>query len=51
MYFLDIPSRELRIHNTPQDIRSIFIEINLIKTIWLFCGCYDKFMLVWLFKR
>ena len=36
----DIPSRELKIHNTPEDIESIFIEINLIKTKWLFCGCY-----------
>ena len=36
----DIPSRELKIHNTPEDIESIFIEINLIKTRWLFCGCY-----------
>ena len=32
----DIPSRELKIHNTPVDIESIFIEINLIKTKWLF---------------
>ena len=37
----DIASRELKIdNNTPQDIESIFIEINLIKTKWLFCGCY-----------
>ena len=36
----DIPSRELKIHNTPEDIESIFIKINLIKTKWLFCGCY-----------
>ena len=28
----DIPSRKLKIHNTPEDIESIFIEINLIKT-------------------
>ena len=28
----DIPSKELKIHNTPEDIGSIFIEINLIKT-------------------
>ena len=28
----DIPSRELKIHNTPEDIESIFIEVNLIKT-------------------
>ena len=33
----DIPSRELKMHNTPEDIKSIFIEINLIKTRWLFC--------------
>ena len=37
----DIPSRELKIHNTPEDIESIFIEINLIKTKWRFCGCYQ----------
>ena len=34
-----IPSRELKIHSTPEDIESIFIEINLIKTRRLFCGC------------
>ena len=32
----DIPSRKLKIHNTPEDIESIFIEINLIKTKRLF---------------
>ena len=36
----DIPSRELKIHNTPEDIESIFIKIYLIKTKWLLCGCY-----------
>ena len=36
----DSPSRELKIHNTPKDNESIFIEINLIKTNWCFCGCY-----------
>ena len=36
----DIPSRELKTRNTPEDIESIFIEINVIKTRWLFCGCY-----------
>ena len=36
----DIPSRELKIHNTPEYIESILIKINLIKTKWLFCGCY-----------
>ena len=36
----DIPSRELKIHNTPEDVDSIFIEINLIKINWHFCGCY-----------
>ena len=35
----DIPSRELKIHKTPEYIESIFIEINLIKIRWLFCGC------------
>ena len=29
-----------KIHNTPEYIESIFIKINLIKTKWLFCGCY-----------
>ena len=36
----DIPSRELKIHNTPEDVESIFIKINLIKTKCFFCGCY-----------
>ena len=36
----DIPSKELKIHSTPEDIESIFLEIKLIKTGWLFCGCY-----------
>ena len=36
----DISSRELKIHNTPEDIESIFVEVNMIKTKWLFCGCY-----------
>ena len=31
----DIPSKELKIDNTPEDIESIFIETNLIKTKWL----------------
>ena len=35
----DISSRELKIHKTPEYIESIFIEINLIKIRWLFCGC------------
>ena len=30
----------MKIHNNPEDIESIFIKINLIKTRWLFCGCY-----------
>ena len=34
------PRRELKIHNVAEDIESTFIEINLIKTKWLFCGCY-----------
>ena len=32
----DTPSRELKIHNTPEDIESTFTEINLIKTKWPF---------------
>ena len=35
-----MPNRELEIHNTPEDIESIFFEINLIKTKWPFRGCY-----------
>ena len=31
----DIPSKELKINNTPEDIESIFIETNQIKTKWL----------------
>ena len=40
----DIPSRELKIRNTPEDIESIFIEINQIKTKWFFCGCYHPIL-------
>ena len=41
IYFREgIPSKELKIHNTPEDIESIFIKIILIKTRWIFCGCY-----------
>ena len=36
----NIPSRELKIHNNLENIESIFIEINLIKSKWLFCSCY-----------
>ena len=32
----DISSRELKTRNTPEDIESIFVEINMIKTKWLF---------------
>ena len=32
----DIPSKKLKIHNAPEDIESILIEINLIKTNRLF---------------
>ena len=27
---------ELKTHNTPEDIKSVFIKINLIKTKWFF---------------
>ena len=46
----NIPRRELKIHNTPEDIECIFTKINLIKTKWLFCGCchpsgqYDQYL-------
>ena len=36
----DISNKQLKIYNTPEDIESIFIEIILIKTEWLFCSCY-----------
>ena len=36
----NIPRRELKIGNTSEDIEGIFIEVNLIKTKWLFCSCY-----------
>ena len=35
----DVPNRELKIQNTPEEIESIFI-VNLIKVKRLFCGCY-----------
>ena len=35
----DFPSKILKIHKIPNDIQNIFVEINLLKTIWLFCGC------------
>ena len=31
-----IPSRELKFHSTPKDVESIFIEISIIKSKWLF---------------
>ena len=37
----DISSRELKIHNIPEDIESTFIKTNVIKTKWLFWGYYD----------
>ena len=38
----DSPSRELKTDNTPEDIESIFIKFNLIKTRWLFFGFYHQ---------
>ena len=38
-----IPSKELRLNinlNMPENIESIFVEINLFKAKWLVCGCY-----------
>ena len=62
----DIQNLELKIHITLEDIKGIFIEINLIKTKWPFCCFfffenigktldnyskqYDKFMFVGDFK-
>lgn len=36
----DIPSKELKKHNLPNDIEGIFVEINLRKTKWLIFGTY-----------
>ena len=35
-------NRKLKTHNTSEDIKSIYIEINLIKAKWLFCDCYHS---------
>ena len=40
--FQDIPRWELKMHHTPENIESMLIKINLIKTKWLFCGCYHQ---------
>ena len=37
-----ILSKGLKINNNREDIESIFIEINLIKTKWNLCGCYHS---------
>ena len=36
----DISNRQLKIYNTPEDMKSIFIEIILIKSKLIFCSCY-----------
>ena len=36
----DIPSRELKSTILQRILKVFFTEINLIKTKWLFCGCY-----------
>ena len=36
----DIPSKLLRKHILPDDIEALFLEINLKKQKWLFCGYY-----------
>ena len=35
-----IPTRLLNVHNFPNDIEGLFVEINLRKTKWLLCGTY-----------
>ena len=41
IYFLeDIPRETLKINGMPSDIESIFLQLNLIKTKLVFCGCY-----------
>ena len=35
-----VPSKELRFFNMPENVESIFVEINLFKAKWLVCGCY-----------
>ena len=36
----DIPSKELKDHNFPEDIEGIFVELNFRKTKWLLFGSY-----------
>ena len=38
----DIPSRESKIYNVPEDIERIFIEINLIKTKCFFVAAITQ---------
>ena len=38
----DIPDRELKIHNTPENVEIVFIKTHLLKTKWLFGGCYHS---------
>lgn len=37
----DIPNKELKMCKMPNDTEGVFIELNLIKTKWLFCGFND----------
>ena len=36
----DIPSKELKDHNFPDDIEGVFVELNFRKTKWLLMGSY-----------
>ena len=35
-----IPSKELRFFDMLENVESILVEINFLKTKWLVCGCY-----------
>ena len=36
----DVPNKQLTKHKLPEDIESIFVEVNLRKTKWLIFGGY-----------
>ena len=37
----DIPNKALNKHILPEDIETVFIELNLRKQKWLPCGTYQ----------
>ena len=38
----DKPNKKLRFFNMPENLESIFVEINLFKAKCLVCGCYHQ---------